>query len=377
VALTSVLTFDHVEDPTEGSAASHAVPHVVVDWSAGSTGAPDLDVLAARSERTEPVDYRCAAVVVDADGTRLREVDVTFTERLVGPVRSRLVGSDASGSFRVDLEAELPVTEASFRFRFDPTPSATPSDLLPAVNFIDALDPARRLGLWSHSRRRWAAEPMTIPEDHPRLPDGYVATVEALTRIQGSARTTFPMPLTITEDDAVAIRQADALLAGSTSTGRWGSASVVVDQAGGDSIRSASEGFGAQFAFTTEYRAVIAGHIVPLGRMNVRLMQVRVAGVEPADEPGHVVVRLVPGADDRYETRLLGQHADAHGDEAGGALLELYAGRWVAQAGSTILAVGDTPSAVLEQLRNTGRTASVWRVPRSRREAEVLLSDSL
>jgi hypothetical protein len=47
------------------------------------------------------------------------------------------------------------------------------------------------------------------------------------------------------------------------------------------------------------------------------------------------------------------------------------AGRWVAQDGDEIIAVGDSPENVAAQVRRSARTAAVWRIPSSSAEADA------
>lgn len=53
------------------------------------------------------------------------------------------------------------------------------------------------------------------------------------------------------------------------------------------------------------------------------------------------------------------------------AALHDLAGKWIAQAGGDVIAVGDSPDDVIAQVRESGRQAVVQRVPASGREADV------
>ncbi|WP_370325327.1 hypothetical protein [Euzebya sp.] len=47
------------------------------------------------------------------------------------------------------------------------------------------------------------------------------------------------------------------------------------------------------------------------------------------------------------------------------------AGKWIAQAGEDVIAVGDSPDDVIAQVRESGRQAVVRRIPSSGREADI------
>ena len=64
------------------------------------------------------------------------------------------------------------------------------------------------------------------------------------------------------------------------------------------------------------------------------------------------------------ERSALGPHQGAEAEA-----LAPYRGRWIAQDGLEILYDADSPEAVVRWLRRYRRTARVWRVPATRREA--------
>lgn len=294
--------YDVVDDPV----TSVTLHTVALDWTAQGEAQP-AEAGGSDAVIRDRIAYPCALVIVD-NGAPMVKLEVSFTERVRSERRSFLVGSDASGSFSVRLEGDL--SEAVFRLRFSyqPAPAATPEELLPPIEFLEAVAPSRELGLWSLRSGTWAVDPIPIPTDHPRLPGGYASTVSALARIQRVTGHSFAMPDVITEDDAASIGRADRLLSGSVVTGRWTHARHVLDPEGLLLIRSATEEHGALFELTSEFAVTIAGESVPLGLAEHRLLQVMLAGEEPAtDGGGRMTIDLVPGPNDRFELRLVGE----------------------------------------------------------------------
>lgn len=378
MAQTLVHRFEGIDDPSDEAVLPSALGNVRLDWSTGDRVAGLTTSLLGTA--TDRIDYRCSVIVVDEEGRHLRSLPVTFFERVIAGRHSLVIGADSSGSFRVHLEAELPPTKVQLHFEYRPVESATPADLLPSIELLDALSGNRRLGLWSLAGQRWAQTPMPLPADVPRLPDGYASTVGVLARVQRLAGETFPMPAEITKNDADSIRRADRLVSGSMITGRWQRASITVDQEGFEFIRSASEAHGALLELTSEYFVEIGGRTIALGPAQHRLFQVFIAAPAkpaPSTDSGGMTVELVPGDNDRFEISLISGGRETAVGDPGSRSFDAYAGRWIAQEGDEVVEIGDTPAEVLAALRRRGRTGAVWRVPQSREEAEGILTGSL
>jgi len=368
VLLAPPRAFDYLDDLPGDEPRFHGSELVALDWSADQLADPGLSP--AEPVTTDKIMHRCALVLLEADGTHLRQVDITFSERVVTTSRSRISGGDRSGSFLVVLEGEVPPTRLHFHFKYQQVASATPEELLPAVELLDGLQVGRRLGLWSLTTGQWAAEPVAIPEDHPRLPAGYSSTVGALARVQRHTGLRFPMPEEITDDDATALRRADTLLSGATLAGRWQHLDVELDAGSVDVIRSATSDLGAVFEFTSDYAVQIAGRTVVLGSAEHRFRHILLEDARRSEGSAALIARLVPGQDDRFEIRLLSRIGRSIAVEE----LNAYAGRWIAQDGTGVVEAGESAAEVVAALRRSGRKGSLWRVPRTRAEAEAVVS---
>ncbi len=101
-------------------------------------------------------------------------------------------------------------------------------------------------------------------------------------------------------------------------------------------------------------------------------MQVKLAGRDA--QAG--VIRLAPGSNARFEARLVSVperiNLDGTTEWVPVAMLAPHRGRWVAQTGTTILLSGESFNEVTAGTRALGQLATVWRVPESREEAEML-----
>ncbi len=298
-----VQSFDGTDDIAEREIVLRSLERVALDGTAEERADSSGQATPAHLAIVDLISVEWALVVVDG-GDRIRALAIDFKERAQLGRGFTFVGSDASGSFSVHLEYNAQENAARLRFTYDPTESATPQDLLPVVEFLEALDPARTLRLWSSLSKTWTTGPMTIPSDHPRLPEGYAATVAALARVQRLARRSFPMPASVSHDDAAGIRRADRLLTGSVVTGRWTHADLVVDPELLAFLRTSEHG--ALLAFSSDYTETIDGHTLALGPAEHRLLTAFMANTELVVEPGRgTVVHLTPGDNDRYELRLL------------------------------------------------------------------------
>jgi hypothetical protein len=114
-------------------------------------------------------------------------------------------------------------------------------------------------------------------------------------------------------------------------------------------------------------------------RVQYRLMQARLAEVtEGEGETDNVVVTLKPGENARHELRLLDGLRpvpnDAGSSRRDAGILDAYAGLWIAQADSEVIASGNSPVEVLAALTETGRRGAIWRVPASKEEADRLIA---
>ena len=376
MAVTALREFDHVDDDI-GITGGHRFNPPELNWGLQPFSLPNevpqplYEVTAPQQPEVlirESVSYRCALVVLDANDQRCATLDVTFTERVIDEGRSRLFGSDASRSLHITLEAELPPRSLDFNFTFAAQTTAAPADLLPTFEWFEALEEGRRIGLWSLATQHWLAEPVPIPGDHPRLPDGYTAFVKTLVRVQRQTQQVFSMPPEITDEDVANIRRADMLLRGRVITGRWKHATLGMDQESLSILREVSAPHGGLLEFTTDYALDIGGNNVRLGAVRYRFLQIHLGHVAAGISSDEVDAELVPGDNDRFEARLIGPASpDA-------ATLEKYAGRWVAQDGEEVLEVGSTAQEVIAALTRTGRSGSLWRVPASRAEAEAVIS---
>lgn len=369
---SAVQTFEFRIDP-ENAPVAVAIPSFVpMDWAfipAKENGVP------ARNDNPPSngaLNYQCALVLITNEGSRLRSVDVTFTERMVGGGHSTIIGFDKTGSLQAVVDADLPRRTCALKVRFDPHTMATPNDLLAPLELLEALSPGLLLGLWSYSTSRWATEPVTIPAVLPGAPDGYSDTVRTLARIQRATRVDFPMPQNITEVDAKAIRIASVLLDGGVVRGTWTSVLLTLDRASVESIQAAAGPYGALFEFTTGYVLNLNGHPIPLGPVEYRLMQVFLGEVGDPVSDDEWSVALTPGSNTAFElVRVGGRPRPTESLSTTG--LDAHLGRWIAQEGEEIVVSGDSPEEVFRTLKLQGRSGSIWRVPASKDEADSAL----
>ncbi len=347
----------------EGIPVVRAARPAAVEWS---------DVPSASTEAAlgETPFLKAQLVITDRRGRRQAALPVDFDRRLQRESAVSLLGSGAMGAFLVSLDANLPPAGVRMRFRFAPHSDSTPGELSQVIRWFEALAPDRKLGLWISDRDRWGIGPDPIPEDHPRVPDDYAGAVHALARIQQRSGVTFKMPEEIDDEDARSISVTDALLKGKTVSGRWTDASIQEDPQLLRFLEESEHGVMLEFKATHHLR--LGSEEIPIGEVEYRFLQVRHAERDPKQH----IIRLAPGQNDRFEIRLVGvaesQRPDGSTSWVPAAMLEPYAGRWVAQSGTQVLLTAASFAEAAQKVRASGRLATIWRVPGTAEEAEKL-----
>lgn len=357
----TVLVDQRVE--FEGISRVRAARPAAVDW-------PEVSAVSTQSTLSEAPFLKAELVVTDSRGRRQAAIAVDFDRRVQREGAVSLLGSGASGAFLVSLNADLPPTGVRMRFRFAPHPNSTPVELSQAIRWFEALRPGRKLGLWMRDRDRWGIGPDRIPEDHPRVPEDYGRAVHVLARIQQRSGVDFAMPEDIDDDVAQSIGVTDALMKGETVVGRWTDASIQEDP---QLLRFLEDSeYGVMLEFKATHHLQLGRQEIPIGEVEYRFLQVRHA---EHDQDRHII-RLVPGTNDRFEVRLVGvaevERTDGATNWVPTAMLEPYAGRWVAQSGTQVILSAESFGEAAERVRARGRLATIWRVPGSTEEAEAV-----
>lgn len=347
----------------EGIPVVRAARLATVEWS-------DWPSASTEAAFSETPFLKAELIITDRRGRRQVSLPVNFDRRVQGESAVSLLGSGAAGAFLVSLDAKLPPAGVRMRFRFAPHSKSTPEDLGRVITWFEALAADRQLGLWMSDRGRWGVRPDPIPGDHPRVPDDYARAVHALARIQQRSGVTFHMPAEIDDDDARSISVTDALVTGKTVSGRWTDASIEDDP---QLLRLLEDSeHGVMLEFKTTHHVRLGSTEIPIGEVEYRFLQVRHA---ERDAKQHVI-RLVPGENDRFEVRLVGvaeaERPDGSTNWVPSAMLEPFAGRWIAQSGTHVILSAESFVEAAEKVRTRGRLATVWRVPGSAEEAEAL-----
>ena len=346
----------------EGIPVVRATRPTSVDW-------PDLPASTEAALGETPF-LKAELVIADRRGHRQASLPVDFDRRVQGESTVSLLGSGALGAFLVSLDAQLPPERVRMRFRFAPHSGSTPEELSQVIRWFEALAPRRQLGLWMSDRRRWGIGPDLIPDDHPRVPDDYARAVHALARIQQRSGVTFHMPAEIDDEDARSISVTDALVKGKTVSGRWIDASIEEDP---QLLRFLEDSeHGVMLEFKTLHHLRLGSKEIPIGEVEFRFLQV----LHAEHNPHRHIIRLVPGEDRRFEVRLVGvaaaERPDGSTNWVPAAMLEPYAGRWIAQSGSQVILSAESFVEAAEKVRARGRLATIWRVPGSAEVAEAL-----
>jgi hypothetical protein len=316
---------------------------------------------------SEVLNHRAALVLVDAHGERVASVDLSFNERITSGRRVTAIGSDSTSALSVVVAAMSPALDVKVTVRFQPAPKALPEDLVPILEFLDAIDAETRLGLWSHHVNRWLTEPVASPGPMPDMPTGYFATVKTLAEVQKQSGIVFPMPDEITEEEARNLERAAVLLSGGVVEGTWTELTMPVDAAIAEVLKDLSEPGGARFEFSTDFSVMVSGRELTVGQVRYRLMQMKVGEVfDAAEQENDRLVTLAPGADNRFVISLASETLEEGAQEP----LEAFAGKWIAQQANAVIASGDSPEDVASALRELGVHAAIWRVPASAQEAD-------
>lgn len=309
---------------------------------------------------------------LDSQDQVLAQLDINLTSRLVNEALtfSTISGRDLSQSILFSMEVDSSKSTSQLHMEVKLNPRATPRDLLPAVEFLDNLQPGNRIGL-RLPRARKMLSITDVPEGNAApISSGLANIIRSLARLQKRARQEFPMPDEITRRDIQEIVRGIKLLDGEKSRGTW--SNVVVDTAPGlgRSIRNTAQGtHGALLEITAPLEIKISDHILNLGTGTYALKAIvdRVTEGNEGDK-----IRFVPGADNKFEVSLTSppRRIDNSMTQPPVELLRQHAGKWIAHAGTHILASGATPAVVAAALRAAGERGTIWRVPSTTAEAE-------
>ena len=252
-----------------------------------------------------------ALVAVTNNGEELAALDVRFARRVRFADSVTLVGSDLSGLLTVRAQVNLASHTLSLSISFRAADDATPAQILPIITFLQHLRSGNRLGMRTVGDKAWVAPPILVPNDQlPLIDRRFVATVEALGRLQRLTGTNFPMPPSLSDADVLELSRADSLLRGEPLTGTWEQATLVVPA---DSLTFLAESSQPRFRFEVdgEYSVDIAGISIRLGMASQRIVDAKVENIADVERKSHedphgdLELILVPGADNHLEIRLI------------------------------------------------------------------------
>lgn len=186
-------------DPVELPA--HAVESVMLDAPGGLGGefkAASLQVGSVRERRARPMQARVR--VVDEDDDLLRELPVEFTEQRAGRRGGTMFGSDNTGMLQLELAYDREAGEGQLKFTLEGV-SAPPAVLRPTVNLLSALGRGARVEL-AFDDPVQATISMSSKGHRSLLPGGFTELLQAFDALQQRARTSFPIPEDLTEEEA-------------------------------------------------------------------------------------------------------------------------------------------------------------------------------
>lgn len=309
---------------------------------------------------------------LDSKDQVLARLDINLLSRLQNKALtfSTISGRDLSQSILISMEIDSSKSTAQLNMEAKLNPSATPRDLLPAVEFLDKLQPGNRIGI-RVPRTKHMLSLADVPGDNEAPISSELAnTIRSLARLQQRAGQHFPIPKKITRKDIKEIVRGINLLDGKKSRGTWSNAVVDTAPGSGRSIRKAAQGAdGALLEITAPLEIKISDHILNLGTATYSLK----AMVDTVTEGGEGdQIRFIPGADNNVEVSLTSpsRRIDSSMTQPPVELLRQHAGKWIAHAGARILTSGPTPAVVAAALRELGERGTIWRVPSTTAEAE-------
>ncbi|MGG7104649.1 hypothetical protein [Rhodococcus sp. 24CO] len=310
---------------------------------------------------------------LDSKDQVLAQLDINLTSRLRDEAStfSTISGRDLSQSILFSMEMDRRKSTSQLHMEVKLNPSATPRELLPAVEFLENFQPGNRIGLRVPGTRKILSLTDVPENDESPIPSGFANTIRSLARLQQRAGQEFPMPDEITRKDLQEIVRGINLLDGKKSRGTWSNTVVNTAPGAGRSIRDTAQGtYGALLEITAPVEIKISDHILDLGTGTYALKAV-VDTLTEGDEGDEV--RFIPGADNHFEVSLTSPPRridDNAMTQPPVELLRQHAGEWIAHAGARILASGPTPAVVAAALRELGERGSIWRVPSTTAEAE-------
>ncbi len=340
-----------------------------------SSADPEANAL-IRDVNGQAIRFECLLVVADREGRERATLPVTFVDRKTSSSGAEIFGSDPSGAFSVSIRWISADGEMTISLTFElPEAGSDPVVLLRALETYQALGSSHSVGLLMTGSGRWASAPIILPSDVPTLPPELLSVVRVIARIRRLTGSPVVMPRQLSEEDLRMINWANELLSGNTVYGTWQEAAVIASSEEFEALRTLSAQNGARVEIDAEQQIEVAGQRIELGRVINRVLHavVETDSRSPSVASGLCAFTLRPGSDNRVEVELQLSVEDRANLPDGrlNALLETYAGRWVAQDGARILFDADSPEDVIAELRRRGEIATVWRVPASKFEASA------
>ncbi|MDQ6839000.1 MAG: hypothetical protein M3137_11880 [Actinomycetota bacterium] len=178
------------------------------------------------------------------------------------------------------------------------------------------------------------------------------------------------MPPELEGERSRSVAIADQLLRGKVVHGRWTEGNITTDPDFVANMERAEHG--VRLELLADHELTLGNTLIDIGSVEHRYMQVVADGFDPVTGDLHVRA----GKNDRFELRLTAvpERTNLNGTTSWipPAMVEPYAGQWVAQSGTKLLQAGASFQAVTAAVKATGQLATVWRVPSSDQEGEAL-----
>lgn len=303
---------------------------------------------------SEPIDRHLSLRVTGKRISQLTSLNVHMTQRAERSGLVELYGADPSGSLRVLISVHTGSNQLACRMRFEAPATVEPIELSVVVDWIRSLRDGEFLELWSQDETSALAAAPLRSFARTELPAGFAETIGLLSRYQQVTSRALPVPNHLDEGDVRRLQQVVALLTGQAIEETWSNATLIVDDRTSQFLAEPGPG-----GFRLEVVDVQAGlpgtsREIPVLRT---FAQANVTSIVPLGDQW--VVHLKPGSSRRASARQLKVED-----------IDLCMGRWIAERDGVVVAIGDQPTAVAEQLRMTDEFGAIWRVPTTRQEAE-------
>ena len=297
--------------------AREHVEAITVDAPAGLAGVfqSDLEIRGTVDTSAKPGLILIAYAV---DGSVLSSLPLSVSQTTRGSSGAELTATDASGGLTLRLRHTGPAAALHSNFHFKMPKDVLPGQVAPTIRLLAGLRKPNRFGLRAVGSDHDMAGGSDVEVQSP-VEEWFAVVLEALARIQTKTQIYFPVPDTISPEEASNVIEADKLLSGGVVEMKWDrvAMTIVVPDNPAPLAAALVELDAARLQYAADRVEELFGYKIPIRGVAIELDSARVdnrAALEtqlPLQPGVELQVVLVPAETDAGRLRTSEQDQTA------------------------------------------------------------------